>query len=347
MGAAFTAPSSTSADPSTDGGTHSDAEERGEVGQYSNMVADAETLKARETIMNICSTMYVDTPCLIDTVLHIFLELSTLRLDYEGKGRDDAEEGNCETLNNIAEYWARRGARVGPAPCVEEARRQYRDGGGQGNREVENNPDQQRGRRTPLINMTSVSCRAKLAFALMEGLARQNTPRSPFEIAARLDVLPKHILAVETKCCTPVTYTCPSLYMERACAFLELPFYVGALARKLCERVQDDFYGFHPQALVGATIMAIISAIRIKEKTPSMFGHMSLESISETLGVSVNAARSCYRRLPLFKLRRKFWRGEDIGIMDTTGHEGESGTTYIVDEFVKKRSPYVLCDSYP
>ena len=224
--------------------------------------SSAQVLQAREIIADVCAHMHEEAPCLIDAVLHIYLEVGGLTLSYEGCC--DSEEQQSKST---------------PQP-----------------------PSKKR----TLINLTSINCRAKLAYALLEALARQGTPWSPLDIARRLDVHPKHILAVENKCCQPTTYSCPSQYMERICAFLGLPFYVGMLARQLCEHIEDDFYGFQPEGLVAACVLAIIEKVREKEKSPYLFQQVTPDTASSLLGISLTTIMRCKSKLPLFGLKRRF-----------------------------------------
>ena len=283
----------------------------------------AELLKARETVANVCANLYLDSTVIVDTVLHIFLQTNCLKLDYENRPEHEEMERiaiSLELPDYQTRYWPHSQRLNSPSwrvPVLEQ--RPERD----------------------IINMTSVAHRAKLAFAILEALAREGSPRSPAEIATYLDVLPRHILAVENHCCTPTTYSAPSQYVERAVAFLDLPFYVGMLAQNLCKCVEEDFYGYRPEGLVAASIWLIVGKIRMKEHSPHMFGaDLNLRMICNTLGISYSTADNCYGKLPkLIQLRRRFWP-DDM----TREQAREIG---YVDDLVAKRCPYVLWDRYP
>ena len=271
-------------------------------------------LQAREIIADVCARFYCESTCLIDTVLYIFLEVSGLKLSYEGSASmEEAEEQRKR--DHMDQYWRR--CEYMPAP---ESSRDW-------------SPPGPLATGRPLINMTSIACRAKLAYALLEALARQGAPRSPVDVAMRLDVLPRHILAVENKCCKPTTYSCPSQYMERICGFLGVPYYVGALARQLCVRVEDDYYGFQPEALVSACVLAVIDKIREKENSSFLFEATTLDTVTETVGISREAVQRCLKMLPPFRLRRTLFDSR-VNSLD--------GDQYAF--WSKHRSPYALCD---
>jgi hypothetical protein len=289
----------------------------------SSSVPTAQMLKARETVANVCAGLYLDSAVLVDTVLHIFLQTNCLKLDYENRPEPEEEERiaiSLELPDYQARHWPHTQRLQAPSWRVPV---------------LEQRPENE------IINMSSVAHRAKLAFAILEALAREGSPRSPAEIATHLDVLPRHILAVENHCCTPTTYSAPSQYVERAVAFLDLPFYVGMLAQNLCKRVEEDFYGYRPEGLVAASIWFIVEKVREKEHSPYMFGaDMNLKMICNTLGISESTAGNCFSKLPkLIQLRRRFWPDEM-----TREQAREIG---YADDLVAKRCPYTLWDRYP
>jgi hypothetical protein len=290
------------------------------AGRPPSPVPTSEVLHAREVIMNICAGMHLDSACLVDTILCIY--------------RDLLGDDNCAAAAATA-------ANLGTKGNEELAAAANDDDGGGG--------VAGRGRAPSFLDMASGACRTRLAYAFVEALARQGTPRSPLEITTRLDVRPRDFLLMENKCCTPASYSPPSQYVERACAFLELPFYVSMLAKKLCERIEDDFFGYKPEGVVAACIAATLREIRNKEKMREMFGDLNADKIADVLGVSRGTVARCYNMLPIFKLRRRFPGTNDL-LKDPCVAGGDAADNVggkTMDEFVKKRCPYVLCDAYP
>lgn len=144
------------------------------------------------------------------------------------------------------------------------------------------------------IHLTKASDRPKLAFAIWETMNRQNTPRSPKDVAIACGVSPSSLLQVEKKFTGRSTFCLPHEYVETLCTFLSIPFHVMLLAKKMLLAVQDEFYGRKPETLIAASLIAVKEEL---EKIPSYCesSTASPASICKTLGVrgkTVSAVRS-------------------------------------------------------
>lgn len=273
--------------------------------------------------MDICAGLQCETSTLVETTLHIFLQLKNnpateedeeeLEEEDDDEGQEEEDEGEHQVADCESVVAAGAGRRAGSAaPVSGGARASAVTRGPSPHSRVRWHQQQPHQRGSP-INMSSNASRAKLAYAIMEALARQNTPMSPKDIAYRCDVDPKAILAIENKCCTAAGYSCPSQYVERACSFLDLPYYVGKLAQELCHRVQEDFYGFTPESLVCACIWSIVMGIRREEKNPYLFGTIQLSDMCRVLSTPKRSVKTGLERLPNFELKAKFHGLGDSG----------------------------------
>lgn len=193
--------------------------------------------QARETIMNVCSHLNLDTTCLVDSALFIWRELSE---------RDS--------------------------------------------------------RPARFLSMTSTKCRARLAYAIMEALNRQCTPRSPELICQTCDVTVGDMLKLEGVCGNVMTYCDPHHYVDTACAVLELPFWLTKLVVQLAMTTQKSHFGFKPEPLVAACIWSVVC--KVAKESGQSVKMTSDKIICDLLGVSKRSMLAWLKRLPKYGLRR-------------------------------------------
>lgn len=112
------------------------------------------------------------------------------------------------------------------------------------------------------VSLTRVSDRPKLAFAIWESLNRQNTPRSPRDIANACHVSPSSMLQVEKDFLERSTFCLPHEYVETVCDFLEVPFNITLLVKEFLFIIEDRFYGRNPETLIAVALITILTKLR-------------------------------------------------------------------------------------
>lgn len=221
----------------------------------------ANEYQARETIMNVCSHLHLDTTCLVDSAMSIWREL---------------------------------------------------------------NSDSSRPARAR-FSMTNTKCRAMLAYAIMEALNRQCTPRSPELICQACDVTVGDMLKLEGVCGNVLTYCEPHHYVDTACAILGLPFWMTKLVVELAVVTQKTNFGFKPEPLVAACIWSILCSVRSAIGPNTVPNEINENHIYDMLGVKKRTALTWMKKLPEYELRKSKTRPFDFicPVESEMGSDGE------------------------
>lgn len=139
--------------------------------------------------------------------------------------------------------------------------------------------------------------RAKASFAIWEALNRQGTPRCPHSIAKQCSISPKSMLLIEKRYQMDYPITDAVSYVDRICAFLNIPYAVTRMIKEIVKELQTNFQARHPETLITAVLIKCVSM------SPDLeFLSLDSEKICNELGVKMKTAKSLCKKLPPYRI---------------------------------------------
>ena len=137
--------------------------------------------------------------------------------------------------------------------------------------------------------------RSLLAFCIWEALNRNDSPRSPQDIACAADIPAKDIRDVENTFDVKNTYCSPSSYVNRICACLHLSHNIRVGVSEIVSALYM-FGSYRPENVIAACILLFVEEKR-KRSQSSFHPEITVKYLCSKLGTSSSTVSKLLKRI--------------------------------------------------